>query len=132
MNNDQFNNDQAILKFQEDSLGYCMVIGSWSLVIHTLPMDHISSLIPSVLRKRGLYDEAQASMVVFRAKKWLQEHRPNEASSLEPKRLTGDILVIEAAHSLSVEEQSLLVAELLPFLRAEDSGALKEIRFTKA
>lgn len=95
-------------------------------------MDHISSLIPSVLRKRGLYDEAQASMVVFRAKKWLQEHRPDRASSLEPKRLMTGILFIEAAHSLSAEEQTLLAAELLPFLQAEGSGALKEIRFTKA
>ena len=94
-------------------------------------MDHISSLIPSVLRKRGLYDEAQASMVVFRAKKWLQEHRPNDVSSLEPKKLIGGTLVIEAASSLSVEEQTLLAAELLPFLQTEDSGALKEIRFTK-
>ncbi|MEK7563383.1 MAG: hypothetical protein AAB544_03245 [Patescibacteria group bacterium] len=95
-------------------------------------MDHISSLIPNVLRKRGLYDEAQASMVVFRAKKWLQENRPDSASSLEPKKLMGGILLIEAAHSLSTEEQALLTAELLPFLQTEDSGALKEIRFTKA
>lgn len=34
-------------------------------------MDHVSSLIPTVLRTRGLSDEAYVSMTIYRArKKW--------------------------------------------------------------
>lgn len=91
-------------------------------------MDHVSSLVPKVLRKRGLYDEAHASMVVYRAKKWLEEMHPDIAPALHPHALKDGILTIHSLHSIAQQEGALLSAELLAFLQSEDQHAVREIR----
>ena len=94
-------------------------------------MDHVSSLIPKVLRKRGLYEEAQASMLVFRAKKWLQETHPDAAAVLDPHALKDGILTINALLPTAQQEGEQLASELLSFLQSEDANAIREVRITR-
>ena len=94
-------------------------------------MDRLSSLIPSVLQKRGLYNEAQASMTVYRAKKWFTEMHPEAASMLTPHTLKDGVLTIYALHSIAQQEGVLLAPELLSFLQSEDKNAVSEVRCTR-
>lgn len=98
---------------------------------YTPVVDHISSLIPNVLRRRGLYDAAHASMTVYRTKKWLLETHPEIVPLLEPHALNDGILTIRALHPIAQQEGTLLAPELLSFLRSEDKNAVREIRFTR-
>ncbi|TSC60640.1 MAG: hypothetical protein Greene041662_191 [Candidatus Peregrinibacteria bacterium Greene0416_62] len=98
---------------------------------YTPSMDHLSSLIPKVLRKRGLYDEANASMIVYRAKKWLEESHPEPASMLQPHALKDGTLTVICEHSLAQQEGTLLAPELLRFLQRDDQNAVREIRFIR-
>ncbi|OGJ63516.1 hypothetical protein A3C37_00165 [Candidatus Peribacteria bacterium RIFCSPHIGHO2_02_FULL_53_20] len=94
-------------------------------------MDHISSLIPKVLRNRGLYDEAHASMMVYRAKKWLLETHPEIAASLDPHALKDGILTVHALHSIAQQEGTLLAPDLLLFLQSGDTNAVREVRVSR-
>ena len=92
-------------------------------------MDHLSSLIPAVLRKRGLYDEAHASMIVYRTKKWLEETYPDIASVLHPHALKDGILTIHVGHSFAQQEGAALAQELLSFLQSGDTNTVREVKF---
>lgn len=94
-------------------------------------MDHVSSLIPSVLRKRGLYDEAHASMIVFRAKKWLQDAHPDIAPVLMPHALKDGVLLLLADHAEAQQEGALLAPALLTFLQTDDQKSVKEVRVSR-
>lgn len=95
-------------------------------------MDHVSSLIPSFLKKRGLYDEAHASMMVFRATKWYVEYHPHLASFLHPKTFKDGILTLIAQNEASLQEAALLSDALRAFLQSEGKYMVKEIQVLAA
>ncbi len=82
-------------------------------------MDHISRLLPTVLRKRGFGPLADASSVVLRAQEWMSAHMRLQAPSLLPRKLASGALVIEAANSIALSEMNRQSPALLDFLHAE-------------
>jgi hypothetical protein len=94
-------------------------------------MDHLSSLIPGVLRKRGLYDDAHAAMIVYRAKKWLQETHPEMALTLCSYSLQNGILSIHAGRSIEQQKEASLESALLSFLQSDDKAMVKEVRISR-
>lgn len=94
-------------------------------------MDHVSSLIPSVLRKRGLYDEAHASMIVYRAQKWLLDTHPEAAQALHPHALKDGILTLRADNDAAEREGSLFATALLSFLQSGEENTVREVRVTR-
>lgn len=99
--------------------------------MYTLSMDHVSSLIPKVLRKRGLYDEAHASMIVYRAQKWLVEIHPEMASELHPHALKDGILTLQTGNSIAQQEGALLAPALLAFLQSEDKNSVSQVKISR-
>lgn len=91
-------------------------------------MDRLASLIPSVLRKRGLYDDAQAALVIYRAKKWMEEKHADSASAIHPLTLSGGILTISVDDPIAEKKATELMPDLLLFLQSDSSTVIKEMR----
>ena len=83
-------------------------------------MDKISALLPKVLRKRGLKDEADASHVVFAADAWLRSHSAPEDAMAQ--KLRNGELIIKVEHSASAQECHALSHVLLHELKTEFSN----------
>ncbi len=79
-------------------------------------MDHISSLLPKVLKKRGLDGHAKASLVLNRCTEWLAENLPDYAQELCPTKLVDGVLFIECEHSIASQECKQQSEALLSFL----------------
>lgn len=72
-------------------------------------MDKLSQLVPSVLRKRGLQEQATASYALFLASEWLVEQLELSQDASKAVSLSGQILTIEAPSSsvaLQISERS--------------------------
>ena len=85
-------------------------------------MDSVSSLLPKVLRKRGIKDEADASLVVFAANEWLKKH----AVLAMAKKLNGGTLFIEVASSIAAQECHGKSTDLLEEMQKQFPGILIE------
>ena len=77
-------------------------------------MDHISLLLPKVLRKRGIKDQADASLIVYTATQWLEGKLPG----VRPTKFTTGTLFIEAATSIAAQECYALTQDLLAALQS--------------
>ena len=77
-------------------------------------MDRLSTLLPKALRKRGLKDQADASLVVHRAQTWLREKELENASA---EKLDNGALFIEVDSSIAAQECHAQKEELLSFLQ---------------
>ena len=77
-------------------------------------MDHISTLLPKTLRKHGLKDEADASLVVHHAQEWLEEHGTMDAKVMKLEQAN---LIIEVASSIAAQEVHAKSDELLASLQ---------------
>ena len=85
-------------------------------------MDHISLLLPKVLRKRGIKDQADASLIVHTATQWLE----GKISGVRPTKFATGILFIEAATSIAAQEAHGLSEELLSALHGRFPDAKVE------
>lgn len=93
-------------------------------------MDHISTLLPKVLRKHGLKDEADASHIVFTAQEWLNARGQASASVTKFQDCT---LFIEVQSSVDAQECHALTGELLTFLQNKfPDNKLEHIRLIRA
>lgn len=97
---------------------------------YTAAVDKLSSLLPAVLRKRGLKEQADASLVMHRAGLWLSENMPELKESVEPRTLKDGVLLIACAHGIAMQELRAASTRLLSFLGGASSG-IKEIRLTR-
>lgn len=78
-------------------------------------MEKIATLLPKVLRKRGLKDEVDASHVVHIANLWLKEHgAPEDAAATKYKNGT---VIVTVQNSVSSQECHGLSQDLLKKLR---------------
>lgn len=83
-------------------------------------MDRLSKILPSVLGKRGLKAEADAALVLHRAKEWLRERLPQLKASITPSTLQEDgTLLIACLHSSAAQECLAALPHLKIFLREE-------------
>lgn len=67
-------------------------------------MDRLSLLLPKVLLKRGIKDEANASLVVHATNAWLQEQGGIFATSVAAMKFTTNILTLCTQSSVAAEE----------------------------
>ncbi|MDD4319789.1 MAG: DUF721 domain-containing protein [Candidatus Peribacteraceae bacterium] len=96
-------------------------------------MDSLRSLLPKVLRRRGLAGQAGASHVTYVAQKWLQEVLPGLAAFMEVRHLKDGVLTIACRNGVAAQECRHLSSRLLDHVRREcPDHAPEEIRLTKA
>lgn len=79
-------------------------------------MDKISTLLPKVLHKRGIKHEADASLIVHHAQKWLKEHGAPEDTNVT--KFQDRTLFIETASSVAAQECHGMTNDLSEELQA--------------
>ncbi len=82
-------------------------------------MDRVSLLLPSVLRKRGLFDQVSASSVSYTARAWIAQHAPGLAPFIQVKSLTQGVLQVEATHHMALVQAHELSQDLLGDLQKQ-------------
>ena len=95
-------------------------------------MDSIATLLPKVLAKRGIKNEADASFIVFAAEQWLKEQGAERAIAVTATKFTAGTLVLEARSSVAAQECMGYAEELLEHLRKRFPGiAMERIRILR-
>ncbi|UPA22048.1 hypothetical protein K8942_03205 [Candidatus Peribacteria bacterium] len=82
-------------------------------------MDRLFSVLPKVLRKRGLQEHAEGALVVLRANRWFEEHFPHLKGVVSVKTYKETTLHIQCRHSIAVQECQGAIADLKAFLAKE-------------
>ena len=96
-------------------------------------MDSLSSILPKVLRKRGLHGHAVAALVTHKAADWLRTALPNFASQLHVDSLKDGVLTISAGHPIAAQECVPLLPSLMEYLQRECPGAIvRDVRVTRS
>ncbi len=75
-------------------------------------MDRVSQLIPKVLSKRGLKDQAGASHAVYRAIDWLHSQSSSLGEQCIITTLQDGVLTIECQNSIAMQEMQALSEKL--------------------
>lgn len=83
------------------------------------PMEHISTLLPKVLRKRGIKDEADASLVCFAAERWFGEYAEDLVTKVRVTKFVDRTLFLAVESSIAAQECYARNEELLQYLRTE-------------
>ncbi len=95
-------------------------------------MDSLRSILPKVLRKRGLEGPAMAGLVIFRAQEWIELAMPEHRGAITAKTLSHGTLEISCANSIVAQECRFLLPQLLDFLRREcPDTSIAEARITR-
>ncbi len=82
-------------------------------------MDRLSSVLPRVLHRRGFSEQAQAAMITFKARAWLQESHPHLADLVQVRIFKEGELVVACSHSIALQEVQGQSEALLCYLRQE-------------
>ena len=82
-------------------------------------MEHVGSLLSKALAKRGLKDQAQASLVVHQAQEWLLEALPPFHGMILVQKCENGVLFVKCEHSIAAQECHQVVDALLCHLRDE-------------
>jgi len=80
-------------------------------------MDSLQSLLPSVLRKRGLKDQADAALLIHRTQGWLTETLPH--SHILAKSFSNGELCIECGDSVAAQECQGQLEQLKEYLATQ-------------
>lgn len=80
-------------------------------------MEHISKILPNVLKQKGLQAEAKASLILFKAKEWIAQEMPHLKEMLHPTRVKDGELFIVADHGIALQECQMQKDALLGFLK---------------
>lgn len=95
-------------------------------------MDSVRSLLPKVLRRRGLYAHASASLVTLRAQQWLDGELPAFRGIIAVPRFAQGVLEIECANSIASQECRSIIPVLLEHLTRECEGiSVREVRISR-
>ncbi len=81
-------------------------------------MDRLSLILPKVLRKRGLFGEMTAGMILLKAQQWLDESFALKGV-LKAARYDDGTITIDAMNAIALSECSQRQEELIDFLRKE-------------
>jgi len=95
-------------------------------------MDKISALIPKVLSRRGLKDQAGASYAVYLAVDWLHNVSVGLAEFCIVTTLKDGILTIECLNSVAMQELNQKSEELKAHLNAIDGISIRDITITRS
>lgn len=96
-------------------------------------MDRVSFLIAGTLAKRGLAQNALASLALHRTNAWLAAAFPLGDSPAAAERLADGVLHIRCSHSVILQELQSRLPELRRFLASDcPFAAVTEIRLSRA
>ena len=82
-------------------------------------MDSLRSILPKVLRKRGLEGHATSTFIVYRAQGWLDEHLPKLCGSLRVETFAHAVLKISCSNGIAAQECRSLLPELQEHLHEQ-------------
>jgi hypothetical protein len=102
------------------------------LYFKALSMDKLSNLIPRVLNKRGLKDEAGASYVTFLTAQWIEENLPEYTSYLSVSKKSDTTIVIESDHAIASQELSQVKEVLLGYINTHEGINIDDIFITRS
>lgn len=92
-------------------------------------MDRLSTLLPKILRQRGLHEPFSAGLVVLRAQEWIGAHLPQHAATLRVTTFVDGVLSIDAHHSIALHECQMASPQLQSALsRLSDGITVTEVR----
>lgn len=95
-------------------------------------MDSLRSILPKVLRKRGLHAHAEAAHITLRAQEWIAHALPEVCESLHAKSFSHCVLTLECTHSVIAQECQPLLPALKSYLQREfPQMKLEEIRLVR-
>lgn len=80
-------------------------------------MFRVSSVLPAVLRKRGLQEHASSSCLVTVAAEWLERVLPQVTGQAKPLSIRDGQLVIVCDHSIAAQECRQVSEEFFAYLR---------------
>ncbi|OGJ60427.1 hypothetical protein A3A67_04100 [Candidatus Peribacteria bacterium RIFCSPLOWO2_01_FULL_51_18] len=83
-------------------------------------MDHISVILPKVLKRHGFHEVAVASRAVRLAQEWLNRSVPEVSHSLSVRTLKNGCLVIEAENSAALSVCADHQTELKDYLNGSE------------
>ena len=95
-------------------------------------MQSVRSLLPKVLRNRGLHVHAEASLVVHRAVIWIREQLPALAGDIHIEKLQDATLIIRCKNSVAAQECQMLAPKLKEYLAKESLGTVQEVRIMRS
>lgn len=84
-------------------------------------MDKLSTLLPKVLNKRGLRNEANAALVVYHANLWIEDHMPEFQPVLRAVSYTDKKLVMDTDNSIAAQELRSHQPILIEYLSTMES-----------
>ncbi len=95
-------------------------------------MDTVGSILPKVLRKRGLAAHADAAQITHRAHQWITKALPEVAEAVTARSFSHAVLTLEYTHSIVAQECQPLLPALKRYLQAEFPAAkLEEVRLLR-
>jgi hypothetical protein len=96
-------------------------------------MDSLQSILPKVLRKRGLHGHAGAAHVTFKAQEWINTALPGVAQYLKVSTLKDGTLTVASQNGVASQECLQMIPSLKDFLSREcKDAAVREIRLERA
>ncbi len=98
-------------------------------------MDHIRTLLPKVLQKRGLAGQADASLIRHQAMNWLHTKLPAlcESGDVRVGSYKENVLTLKVGHSIAGQECQELSLEFMAYLQKEcGHSRLENIRVERA
>lgn len=90
-------------------------------------MDRLSSLLPKVLRKRGIQSQVQEALVIHCAKRWFHERFPSLQGMISVSKYENGVLFIECTEDPALQACRGSFADVSGFLLKETGIYLEEI-----
>ncbi len=82
-------------------------------------MQRVASILPSVLRQRGLDQAFVTGFVVLKAQEWINEAMKTHAPSLQVHSYADGVLLIDAKHSIALQEMVMRTDDIQDWLNKE-------------
>jgi hypothetical protein len=95
-------------------------------------MDTVGSILPKVLRKRGLAAHADAAHITLRAHQWITKALPEVADAVVARSFSHAVLTLEYSHSIVAQECQPMLPALKQYLQREfPKLKLEEVRLLR-
>ena len=92
-------------------------------------MEHLRSILPKVLQKRGLQKHVLSSLVIEHTRIWLSENTFSDDMAVA-KTYKDKLLSIEVEHSIIAQELQMQIPVLKEYLQ-EKGHPIQEIRIVR-
>mgnify|MGYP001613404136 CR=1 FL=1 len=100
-------------------------------MLYCLRMDSLRSLLPKVLSKRGIKNQAVAALMVHKAQSWLIETLPGLREAIQVQKMQDRVLVIACQNSIAAQECMQLAGRLLEYLEKECGSAPERVQMIR-